>query len=62
MSRHEEPQTGIRDINLLKAENILNKEENEIRSPDFKSVESVGGDYGVITWANVTKNREVSSS
>ena len=62
MSRREEPQTGIRDINHLNVENVLTKEENNLRSPGFKSVESVGGDYGVVAWANATKNIEMSQS
>ena len=60
MSRHEEHQTGIRDINNLNVENVLNKEENNIKSPNFKSVESGAGDYGIVAWANATKNKEMS--
>jgi hypothetical protein len=46
MSRHEDPQISIREVNHIKAQNIQLGRENEPKSPNFKSVRESQGEYG----------------
>ena len=60
MSRHEEPQVNIREANQMNAQNMNFKEEGDLNSPIFKSVQQSGGDYGLVQWGNNQNSKEVS--
>ena len=47
-------------MNHMNAQNIDNKDEGNLKSPNFRSVEDSGNDYGIVQWGNHQNSKEIS--
>lgn len=60
MSRHEEPQISVKDIDQMNAEKLRLGGEGDLKSPNFCSVAESGGEYGLGQWVSTSNNKNIS--